>query len=86
VSVIRQYYAAHPVNLPPGLQKKVARGKPLPPGWQKKLQAFPPEVDRQLPSPCAYCTRGYVDGYGVIYDKRNAVILDFVQLLGDIAR
>jgi hypothetical protein len=24
-------------SLPPGLQKKVARGKPLPPGWQKKL-------------------------------------------------
>ncbi|MEJ2201017.1 MAG: hypothetical protein P8X63_08390 [Desulfuromonadaceae bacterium] len=24
-------------SLPPGLQKKVAEGKPLPPGWQKKL-------------------------------------------------
>jgi len=24
-------------NLPPGLAKKVARGKRLPPGWQKKL-------------------------------------------------
>ncbi|KIO35696.1 MULTISPECIES: hypothetical protein [unclassified Shewanella] len=24
-------------SLPPGLQKKVARGEPLPPGWQKKL-------------------------------------------------
>jgi hypothetical protein len=24
-------------NLPPGLQKKVARGKSLPPGWQKKV-------------------------------------------------
>jgi Ni/Co efflux regulator RcnB len=24
-------------DLPPGLQKKVARGKPLPPGWQKKV-------------------------------------------------
>ena len=24
-------------NLPPGLQKKVARGKELPPGWQKKV-------------------------------------------------
>ncbi len=23
-------------SLPPGLQKKVARGEPLPPGWQKK--------------------------------------------------
>ncbi len=24
-------------DLPPGLQKKVAQGKPLPPGWQRKL-------------------------------------------------
>lgn len=28
-----------PKNLPPGLQKKVARGKSLPPGWQKKVAA-----------------------------------------------
>jgi hypothetical protein len=26
-------------DLPPGLQKKVARGKALPPGWQKKIAA-----------------------------------------------
>jgi hypothetical protein len=25
-------------ELPPGLQKKAAKGKQLPPGWQKKLQ------------------------------------------------
>lgn len=25
-------------QLPPGLQKKVARGKALPPGWQKKIE------------------------------------------------
>jgi len=28
--------------LPPGLQKKVARGEPLPPGWQKKLKVGEP--------------------------------------------
>lgn len=28
----------HVSPLPPGLQKKVARGEDLPPGWQKKLQ------------------------------------------------
>ena len=26
------------LHLPPGLQKKVARGQELPPGWKKKLQ------------------------------------------------
>ena len=29
--VIREYYAPRYQSLPPGLQKKVARGKPLPP-------------------------------------------------------
>ena len=37
-------------NLPPGLQKKVARGKALPPGWQKKVapgQSLDYQVYRQ---------------------------------------
>ena len=86
VHVIQQYYGAHPVNLPPGLQKKLARGKPLPPGWQKKLQPFPHDVDSRLVPTCDYCGRGVVDGYGVIYDKKTAVILDIVQLTADILR
>ena len=86
VRVIQQYYGAHPVNLPPGLQKKLARGKPLPPGWQKKLQPFPSDIDVQLGLPCGYCGRGVIDGYGVIYDKKTAIILDIVQLVGDILR
>jgi hypothetical protein len=60
VRVIQQYYGAHPAGLPPGLQKKLARGKPLPPGWQKKLQPIPSEVDARLGPPCGYCGRGSV--------------------------
>ncbi len=86
VHVIRQYYGAHQVSLPPGLQKKLARGKPLPPGWQKKLQPFPSDIDVRLDAPCGYCGRGVIDGYGVIYDKKTAIILDIVQLVGDILR
>lgn len=86
VRVIQQYYGAHPVNLPPGLQKKLARGKALPPGWQKKLQQFPSALDAQLGPPCGYCGRGVIDGYGVLYDKKTAIILDIVQLAGDILR
>jgi hypothetical protein len=86
VQVIQQYYRAHPVSLPPGLQKKLARGKPLPPGWQKKLQPFSSDVDVRLGPPCGYCGRGVIDGYGVIYDKKTAIILDIVQLVGDILR
>ncbi len=39
--------------LPPGLQKKVARGGELPPGWKKKLEVgavLDPEVDAQASS------------------------------------
>ena len=86
VRVIQQYYGAHPVSLPPGLQKKLARGKPLPPGWQKKLQPFPSDIDVRLNPSCGYCGRGVIDGYGVIYDKKTAIILDIVQLAGDILR
>ena len=86
VQVIHQYYGAHPVTLPPGLQKKLAKGKPLPPGWQKKLQPFPSDVVVLMGAPCDYCGRGVYDGYGVIYDKRTAVILDVVQLAGDILK
>ena len=86
VRVIHQYYGAHPASLPPGLQKKLARGKPLPPGWQKKLQPFPSDLDVRLGRPCGNCGRGVIDGYGVIYDQKTAIILDIVQLVGDILR
>lgn len=52
-------------QLPPGLQKKIARGKDLPPGWQKKVapgeqldysvyrqsESLPDELLRRLPPP-----------------------------------
>jgi hypothetical protein len=82
IHVIQQYYRTHPVGLPPGL----AKGKPLPPGWQKKLQPFPSDIAVRLTPPCGYCGRGVIDGYGVVYDKKTAIILDIVQLVGDILR
>jgi hypothetical protein len=86
VRVIQHYYGTHPTRLPPGLQKKLARGKPLPPGWQKKLQPFPSAVAGRLSTACGNCGRGVIDGYGVIYDKKTAVILDIVQLAADVLR
>ncbi|MES1945008.1 hypothetical protein PC39_12862 [Salinisphaera sp. PC39] len=56
--LIRDYYRDHDRwqergrdhrGLPPGLQKKVARGEPLPPGWQKKIargEVLPGDVYR----------------------------------------
>jgi hypothetical protein len=67
--IISSYYHHHPYThkkhkrLPPGLQKKAARGQALPPGWQKKLargevldyeiyqhaRRIPYELSRRLP-------------------------------------
>jgi len=78
--VIREYYAPRYRSLPPGLQKKVARGKPLPPGWQKKLQPFAPEVERRLsPLPAGY-GRGVIDGHAVIFSRGSHAVVDVAVL------
>ena len=80
VTVLRNYYTPRYRNLPPGLQKKVARGGELPPGWQKKFEAFPVEVERQLPRlPVGY-RRGVIEGQAVIYDSHTNVIIDVAVL------
>ena len=78
--VIREYYAPQYRNLPPGLQKKLARTGQLPPGWQKKMQPFPVAVERELVVlPTGY-QRGVIDGHAVIYDSRTHVIVDLAVL------
>lgn len=53
---IREYYAARPAvevdALPPGIRKRLARGKPLPPGIAKKVA--PPELVTGLALPSGY--------------------------------
>jgi hypothetical protein len=79
IEVIRAHYAPQYRNLPPGLQKKVARGGSLPPGWQKKMQPFPPSVDRVLmPLPSGY-SRGVFEGHAVIYNR--GVVVDIFAIL-----
>src|SRR5262245_54549953 len=78
--VIREYYAPRYKSLPPGLQKKVARGGALPPGWQKKMQPFPVDVERRLePLPSGYA-RGVFDGHAVIYSTRSHTVIDVAVL------
>src|SRR5262245_22090912 len=48
VVILREHYAPRYNNLPPGLQKKVARGGQLPPGWQKKFEPFPATIESRL--------------------------------------
>jgi hypothetical protein len=51
--LIREYYAgqghgAAPDNLPPGVRKRLARGKGLPPGSAKKY--LPSDIEGRLPA------------------------------------
>jgi hypothetical protein len=80
VTILRNHYGPRYRNLPPGLQKKVARGGQLPPGWQKKFEAFPVVLERQLPSLPPDYRRGVIDGHAVIYNSRTNVIVDFAVL------
>ena len=80
VRILRTHYAPRYRNLPPGLQKKVARGGALPPGWQKKFEPFPVGVERRLsPLPAGY-RRGVIDGHAVIYNARTDIIIDVAVL------
>ena len=80
VRVIRDHYASRYRNLPPGLQKKVARGGSLPPGWQKKLEPFPVELDRRLARLPEGYARGVIDGHAVIYVPGTSIVIDAAVL------
>jgi hypothetical protein len=80
VTIIRNHYAPKYRNLPPGLQKKVARGGQLPPGWRKKFEPFPLAVERRLPVLPPAHRRGVLDGHAVIYNTRSNVIVDVAVL------
>jgi hypothetical protein len=80
VTIIRHHYAPEYRNLPPGLQKKVARGGSLPPGWQKKMRPFPVDLERRLPVLPLEYRRGVFDGHAVIYNTRSNVIVDVAVL------
>ncbi len=75
-------------SLPPGLQKKVARGGKLPPGWQKKLQKgqrLPDDVyynSQRLP---VYDDIRHIDGISdVIIDNEVVRVIDATQTIIDV--
>ena len=80
VVILRDHYAPRYRNLPPGLQKKVARGGELPPGWKKKFEPFPVAIEHRLvPLPVGY-RRGVIDAHAVIFNTRTNVIVDAAVL------
>ena len=78
--LVRYYYAPRYRNLPPGLQKKLARTGQLPPGWQKKMEPFTASLERKLVTLPSGYHRGVIDGHAVIYNPRTQVIIDVVAL------
>jgi hypothetical protein len=80
IRLIRTHYQPQYRNLPPGLQKKVARGGSLPQGWQKKMQPFPVALERELIVLSGGHRYGVMDGHAVIYHPITHAILDIVSL------
>lgn len=81
-------------QLPPGLQKKVARGKALPPGWQKKVapgeeldysvyrqsESLPDELLRRLPQPRLGTEILQVEDKVMIINSATRAIFDVFDL------
>ena len=80
ITVIRTHYASRYRNLPPGLQKKLARGGTLPPGWQKKMEPFPAALERDLVILPEGYRRGVIEAHAVIYHPITHAILDIASL------
>jgi hypothetical protein len=89
--MIRRYYTEHPRalppglakrggNLPPGLEKQLARKGHLPPGLEKKLVPFPVALERQLPPLKPGLLRGVIEGRAVIYNPKTSVIFDVLVI------
>jgi len=84
-------------ELPPGLQKKVTRGKPLPPGWQKKLTrgerldldtyrlavGLPDDLLRRLPPPPPGSEILQIEDKIIRLDAATRTILDVFGLGGN---
>ena len=80
VTIIRDYFVAHPVGataLPPGIARKLERGRPLPPGIAKKVA--PVELRQRVP----VC----MNGWECILAGADMLILDAVHgTIADIVR
>ncbi len=84
----------HDKALPPGLQKKAARGGELPPGWQKKLQRgqlidplvyarcepLEPHLLARLPVGPAGTVTVYVEGRVVRLLEKTREIIDILEM------
>jgi hypothetical protein len=68
-------------DLPPGLQKHLAKNGTLPPGLQKRLTPFPQDLERRLPRLPDIYRRGSIGSSVVIIDRRTQRILDVIDAI-----
>jgi hypothetical protein len=81
--LIREYYVGRAVeadSLPPGIRKRLARGKPLPPGIAKRF--LPGELESQLPQHAGTIRRVVGDDV-VLVAAATGIVLD---ILFDVIR
>lgn len=80
-ALIREYFQDHPAmvgggdNLPPGIRKNLARGKPMPPGIAKKM---PGDLYARLPPRPGYDYR-VVGADVLLVEVATGVIVDLVR-------
>ena len=81
-------------DLPPGMEKKVARGKPLPPGWRKTVEpghsldyrvyrqgkSLPETLLKRLPPPPVGSEILQVDEKIILLNSTTRTILDVFEL------
>ncbi len=72
-------------NLPPGLEKQLARNGTLPPGLQKRFEPLPVELERRLPPlpvDCG-CHRGIIGLNVVLVRNGSSFVLDVMHIGGN---
>ena len=79
--LIREYYAGQghsvaPDNLPPGIRKRLARGKGLPPGIAKKY--LPSDLEGRLPPHRGGVERRVIGSDVVLVAIATNIVLDII--------
>ena len=65
-------------QLPPGLEKQLARRGVLPPGLQKRLQPCPEDLDPPPPD----CAHVLIGGHMVLLNRRTNIVIDIFHFEG----
>ena len=69
-------------QLPPGLEKQLARRGVLPPGLQKRLQPCPEDLERELPPPPPDCAHVLIGGHIMLLNRKTNIVIDIFHFEG----